>query len=283
MSRIHRVVEKAEREGQFSRTPAVIEAPHLMPRAHGTPEPAAATEEPPAVECVVPPSPTSDQLLVVVNAPTSVAAERFRLLRTRLAARDRVRRVQTLLVTSPLNGEGKTVTAANLALSMAQELQGRVLLVDADLRRPSVGPLLGLSHHAGLSDVVLGRAPLEHALSQVPGTHLTVLLAGERTSRPAELVGSSAMRRTIDTLRSQFDRIVIDTTPVALADTHVLASLADGILMVVRSGVTPHPAVERALGAFDREKLLGLILNGVDETPENLYGYDEPGGLAAAG
>jgi capsular exopolysaccharide synthesis family protein len=213
-----------------------------------------------------------DPLLVIAAEPASVAAEQYRLLRTHLSARDRIRRLQVVLVTSPRNGDGKTLTAANLAASMAQEFQHRVLLLEADLRRPTVGGLFDLPASDGLAGVLLGSATLESALVAVPGQHLTVLPAGDPPAQPTELIGSTAMHRTMEALRSQFDRIVVDTPPVALADTRLLGSFADGILMVVRAGVTPRDAVERSLAAFDRDKVLGLVLNEV-EGPVDTYEY----------
>jgi capsular exopolysaccharide synthesis family protein len=214
-----------------------------------------------------------DPLLVVAVEPASVAAEQYRLLRTHLTARDRVRRLQVVLVTSPRNGDGKTLTAANLAVSMAQEFQQRVLLLEADLRRPTVSGLFDLPPSPGLAGVLIGSATLESALVSVPGQHLTVLPAGNPPARPTELIGSISMRHTIEALRSRFDRIVVDTPPVALADTHLLGSFADGILMVVRAGVTPRDAVERSLAAFDRDKVLGLVLNEVEGTVD-YYAYE---------
>lgn len=295
MSRIHRIVEKAEREGLLTRTRAVAEPPPPPPprpvpvdRLATDIDPVGLTFPRGGREAVVPHAPRSapaldapgppvieiDPLLVVTAEPSSPAAEQFRLLRTRLSARNDGRPLRVVLVTSPLNGDGKTVTSANLALSIAQEFQQRVVLVDADLRRPALGALFDLPAGPGLADVLIGTASLEEALVPVPAQHLTVLPAGGPPARPSELVGSTAMRRTLETLRSQFDRIVIDTPPVALADTHVLSSLADGVLMVVRAGVTPSPDVERALAAFDREKLLGLVLNGVEEAADD--GYRHP-------
>jgi protein-tyrosine kinase len=302
MSRIHRIVEKAEREGLLTRTRSLPEdtppAPpverfeepepeplhEVAPPQTGAAQAGEATEDELARVRSIHSAPAFvgiDPLLVVSAEPTSFAAEQFRLLRTRLSTRDKTRRTQTVLVTSPQNGDGKTITATNLALSMAQEFLGRVLLVEADLRRPSVGALLRLPASPGLADVLVGVASIEEALVPVPGQHLTVLAAGGHPARPTELMGSSVMRRTLEALRAQFDRIVIDTPPVVLADTHVLATLADAILLVVRAGVTPRPAVERALAAFDREKVLGLVLNDVEEQIDT-YTYAAPYALASS-
>jgi protein-tyrosine kinase len=281
MSRIHRVVEKAERDGRLTRTQGVEPpTPPNLPGAgaevsHGTE--ANPIESAGLRVALAPPditaTPALDPLLIVAAEPASPAAEQYRLLRTHLFAHDRSRRLQLVLVTSPCNGDGKTLTAANLAVAMAQEYQQRVLLLEADLRRPTISSLFDLPASPGLAGVLVGGAAIETALVPVADQHLTLLPAGEPPASPTELVGSAGMRRTIESLRSQFDRIVIDTPPVALADTHVLASFADGILLVVRAGVTPRDAVERALGAFDRNKLLGLVLNEVEGLADDYYAY----------
>jgi capsular exopolysaccharide synthesis family protein len=220
-----------------------------------------------------------DQYLVAALSPTSLAAEQYRSLRTRLKRVENGRALRTVAITSPAKGDGKSLTAANLALTMAQEFQQRVLLMDADLRRPSVHTLFGLQEGPGLGDVLMNVAELDHALVHLPEHHLTVLPAGMPPSHPAELLGSSAMRRVIDTLRTRFDRILIDVPPVApLADLHILAPLVDGLLMIVRAGITPKPAIERALAGLDPTKVLGLVLNeaggeGTDDYNYEGYGY----------
>jgi capsular exopolysaccharide synthesis family protein len=213
-------------------------------------------------------------LLVAATAPSSLAAEQYRLLRTRLETRDTTRRTQLLVVTSPRLGDGKTTTSANLALTMAREFQHRVVLVEADVRRPSLAARFGIEPSLGLVDVLLGAASLDDALVRLPGHNLALLPAGIEPTRSTELLVSSMMQRTLDALRAQFDRIVVDTPPAALADTHVLARLADGVLVVVRAGITPRPALERALAAIDRERLLGVVLNEVEDGAAD---YSYPG------
>ena len=203
-----------------------------------------------------------DRRLVAALAPTSLAAEQYRSLRIRIKRAEAGRMLRTIAVTSPNKGDGKSLTAANLALTMAQEFQQRVLLVDCDLRRPTVHQLFGLAEGPGLADVLMGAAELEHSLVTLPDHHVTVLPAGQPPAHPAELLGSSAMRRLVDTLRTRFDRILIDVPPVTpLADLHILAPMVDGLLMIVRAGVTPKPAIERALAGIDAAKVLGLVLN----------------------
>jgi capsular exopolysaccharide synthesis family protein len=222
-----------------------------------------------------------DHHLVAALAPTSLAAEQYRSLRTRLKRVESGRALRTIAITSPNKGDGKSLTAANLALTMAQEFQQRVLLLDCDLRRPTVHRLFGLSDGPGLGDVLMNGAELDQALVALPEYHLTVMPAGLPPSRPAELLGSAAMRRVLDTLRARFDRILIDVPPVApLADLHILAPMVDGLLMIVRAGVTPKPAIERALAGLDAAKVLGLVLNESGGETTDSYNYEGYGYVA---
>src|SRR5205823_5056932 len=167
--------------------------------------------------------------------------------------------------------------AANLALTMAQEFQQRVILVDGDLRRPSIHRLFGITSTAGLSTVLAGAATVEGALVAVPDHRLTILPAGPTPMHPAELLGSAAMRRLLDTLRTGFDRILIDMPPAApLADVAIASDMADAVLMIVRAGVTQKPAIERALSGLDASKVLGLVLNDAGDTGA-AYGYGTDG------
>jgi capsular exopolysaccharide synthesis family protein len=212
-------------------------------------------------------------LLVAGLAPKSLAAEQYRQLRTRLAHAEGAGTLRTVLVTSPQKGEGKSVTSANLALTMAQELQRRVIIVEADLRKPSMQQLFGLPPGPGLSEYLCGGCELNAAMKFLPDYNLTVIPAGEAPANPAELLGSTAMRRLLDHLRTRFDRVILDTPPVLpLADVAVLAPIVDGALLVVRAGVTPKPAIENALRSFDSSRLLGIVLN--DSGMEEDYRYE---------
>jgi capsular exopolysaccharide synthesis family protein len=309
MSRIQNILDKAEREGATLRTsrigapaaaapvtttvPVTIDIPTPpapQPMAARSPEPVAARSIVPGAPAMhvgghnaVAPAAASEtiesysvrlsSLLVAGLAPKSLAAEQYRQLRTRLAHAEGANNLRTVLVTSPQKGEGKSVTSANLALTMAQELQRRVVIVEADLRKPSMQHLFGLPAGPGLTEYLAGAAELKDVLRFIPDHNLTVLHAGSAAANPAELLGSTAMRRLLDTLRTRFDRVILDTPPVLpLADVAVLAPLVDGMLMVVRAGVTPKPAIENALRAFDSSRLLGIVLN--DSGQEQDYRYE---------
>jgi capsular exopolysaccharide synthesis family protein len=288
MSRIQQILDKAEREGAVRR---IGTAP--LPAAQATPSPAAPIDgqraavadgrrlyATPAAEPATPApgrvvsAGRISPLLVAAIAPHALAAEQYRTLRTRIATADHGHPRRVLLVTSPAKGDGKSVTAANLALTMAQEFNRRIVLVDADLRRPTLHRLLGVPSHPGLSEVLKGEVALDEALVHLPEYQLTVLPAGARVDRQTELLGSQAMRRTIEALRSRFDRVVLDTPPaLPLADVAVVAPMTDGLVLVVRAGATPKPLIERALAACDESRLLGLVLNDTGDRDAAYTGY----------
>ena len=279
MSRIQEILRKAERDGGVHRT-----------RGLGSPAPAPvpvewAKEERPAVvtrtAVAEPPVAGLDQRLVAAHAPHSLAAEQYRSLRTRVKSFESSRPLRTIIVTSPNKGDGKSLTAANLALTMAQEFQQRVILIDGDLRRPSVARLFGLPSTSGLSTVLTGGGVVEDSLITVPEHRLTILPSGPIPMHPAELLGSTPMRRLLDTLRGGFDRILIDMPPaVPLADVQILAPMADGVLLIVRAGITPKPAIERALSGLDTSKVLGLVLNETGGDGTESYNYEGYGYIA---
>ncbi len=171
--------------------------------------------------------------------------------------------IRALLVTSPSHGDGKSLTATNLALTMARAYDHRVCLVDTDLRLPKVHRLLGLPADVpGLSDVLAGHVPLDEALTRLDEHDLTVLPAGGCPPRPSELLATAAMRRVVDTLRSRFDCIIIDAPAVLpLSDVGALAPLVDGSVLIVRAGVTPKTAIREATAAIGGAALVGIIFN----------------------
>jgi succinoglycan biosynthesis transport protein ExoP len=203
-------------------------------------------------------------------------AEGYRVLRTALPIDD-LDGGQVLLVTSTLAGEGKSLTALNLAKTLASSDE-RVLLVDADLRRPQLSSLLRARREPGLSDLIAGSGSVEGAV-QVLTNDLSLLPAGTAVARnPADLLSTDALRALLGRLRGAYDRIVVDTPPVgAVADALVLAPLADGVLLVARSGKVARDAVARVLERLTqaRGRVLGIVLNRA--RPErHAYDYGPP-------
>jgi capsular exopolysaccharide synthesis family protein len=173
-----------------------------------------------------------------------------------------------LLVTSPSRGDGKTTTAANLALLLATEIDRRVLLVDGDLRKPAVGTLFGARPAPGLSDVALGRAEWRDIVRSAPWNGLAVLPSGSLIARPTEALNGSRTRTFFDQVKSDYDYVVVDAPPVLpIADAMVLAGLVDAVLLVVRAGKTNRDSVLEAVDALGKANLIGVALNAVPAQP----------------
>jgi len=209
---------------------------------------------------------------IIQYDPYSPAAEQFRAIRTRIEMLNENGACRILAVTSALHGEGKTLTGINLALVMAMALERRVALVDCDLRKPRVHETLGLQVEFGLTEVLRGEATLDRALLEMPKENLHVLAAGALPSNPAELLGSQGMREVIAALRDRFDYVIIDTPPaLPVADAEVVCNLTDGIIFVVRAGSTPREQVQRAMGNFGRDRIVGVVLNSSEEETSEPY------------
>lgn len=221
------------------------------------------TEETPMVQAqslLVDPVAPVDKRLVALSAPESPAAEQFRVLWQRLLRLAIRRPMRVVAVTSAASGEGRTTTAVNLALTAAQD--GRlVLLLEADLRRPSLAKLLNMPERAGIGDLLEGKAELSQAVGRLGP--LSVLCAGE-VRDPASLLRSARAPAIVEQLRTAFDLVIVDApTAMAFVDGDQLAGSADAAVLVVRAGVTPRPMVRLALEAIG-DRAVGVVLNGVD-------------------
>jgi capsular exopolysaccharide synthesis family protein len=198
--------------------------------------------------------------MVMLADPRSVAAERFRRLKTIL---DQKEAPQVVVVCSAIPGEGKSFVAANLGLAYAADTKGETLLVDADLRQPSLGRWITPEPNIGMSHVLTGQAELEHGLVTLKNTPLRVLTAGQAVPDPLELLGSK-WARVLSTLRGRFHRIVIDTPAAMLfADAEVLSATSDGVLLVTRSEVTPEAVYRKGLASLASSRVLGVVLNDI--------------------
>lgn len=216
-----------------------------------------------------------DPHLIMVNRPGSPIAERYRRLRLKLeqpgptgASR------QVFVVTSAVPEEGKTTTAINLALSFAEDRDRRTLLVDADLRRPSVTGYVTPEPTLGLSEVLTGEASIDHVVVEVKTARLSILPAGAPSTNPLELLQSDYLAGVFAELRRRFDRIIVDTPPtVPFTDAAVLNGISDGAILVVRARRTTRPLIERARASLSHGTLLGAVLNDVEFTPVDRYYY----------
>ena len=216
--------------------------------------------------------------LVTQARPQSQMAESYRALRTSLLLTSLGTPPKVILVTSALPQEGKTTTSMNTAIVLAQK-GSRVLIIDADMRRPSVHKALGMGPRTGLSNVLTGSAQLHQAIVRstlIPT--LYVLAAGTPPPNPAELLASSNMRDVLNELREQYDHIVIDTPPtLSVTDAVVMSTNADSVVLVIRSGQTTRQALRRARDLLVRvnARIAGVLLNAADLKSADYYYYYE--------
>ena len=200
-----------------------------------------------------------------------IGAEPFRTLRSRLSQIADTRVLKRILITSSLPAEGKTFVAANLAQSIIRQPDRRVLLIDADLRASRLHVALGAPSTPGLSDYLRGEAEEYSIIQSGPDENLCFIPGGSQVSNPSELLPSDRMRHLLDVVTPMFDFVILDSPPATpVHDPSVLADLCDGVLFVVRAGVTDFEVAEKAVAEFREKNLLGVVLNGAER--EAAYG-----------
>jgi len=203
------------------------------------------------------------ELVQVVALHADNPREEFLTLRTRLEQLQSTRATRTVLVTSPSPGEGKSFTAANLALAEAQLADNPTLLCDFDLRTPILHSVFRIDRSPGISDYLLGKSDLHEALRRIGNSNLFVMPAGEAAINPLELLHLKEVRRLMDRLRSAFRWILLDSPPLlAASDANLLAALADGTLLVTKIGATTVDSMNRATESLGQDRILGIIANG---------------------
>jgi capsular exopolysaccharide synthesis family protein len=182
-----------------------------------------------------------------------------------------VQGTKVLMVTSAMPGDGKSYTATNLALTLSESYRRTVLLIDADLRRPSLHEIFRVPNVSGLNEGL--KASDDEPLSALKITEtLTLLPAGRPEPDPMGGLSSPRMARIIQEGAARFDWVLIDTAPIGLlADAHLLATTVDGALLVVRANQTPYAEVAKALEALGRERVFGVVLNGAESSPVSSY------------
>lgn len=219
--------------------------------------------------------------LVCLAGEENAAAEAFRLLGVRLRDIRRTRPLQKLVITSTVPQEGKSTVAANLACSLARKTEERVLLLEGDVRRPSLTTTLKLAGKAGLCDWLHNEQRASESIYRLSDQGFWILPAGRAPSNPLDLLQSKRLQSIMDELVSWFDWIIIDAPPILpLADTSVWARLADGILLVVREGVTRKRLLKRGLEAIESHKLIGALMNGASFSGYTDYYYSPATGSA---
>jgi capsular exopolysaccharide synthesis family protein len=207
------------------------------------------------------------------QADLEVAIEQYRKLAAMLHSAQGDRGLKLIMVTSANPGEGKSLTASNLALTLSESYQRRVLLIDGDLRRPSLHTVFGVPNDRGLSDG-LARATIEGLSVVEVSPHLSILPSGRPMEDPTSALTSGQMRRILEEARAGYDWAVIDTPPIGmLTDARLLTEMVDGVVLVVEAEKSPYTDVMRAIDSIGRERVLGAVLNRLRHTPGSTYYY----------
>jgi protein-tyrosine kinase len=211
----------------------------------------------------IPYNPLSDALLVNPSKPREAPAEEFRSLRTRLNHMQTVQPLHTLVVTSASPAEGKSFTAANLALTQAQLAEHRVLLIDFDFRRPTVDKVFQIPIAPGMTNYLQGTASFSDVIRRVGDSNLYIITAGDPVTNPLELLNLRECGSLLAEVRSHFDWVILDSPPLLFAaDGNLLSTMCDGTILVVRIGTTTFDCVSRALQSLCENNVLGIVVNG---------------------
>ncbi|MBN8235130.1 CpsD/CapB family tyrosine-protein kinase [Halobacillus kuroshimensis] len=213
--------------------------------------------------------------LVTKNNPKSPIAEQFRAIRTNLQFTSVDKDLETMVVTSANPSEGKSVTTANVAVVFAQQGK-RVLLVDADLRKPTIHYTFRVPNTIGLSNYLIGAQKVSEIASHTDLNKLDVITCGPIPPNPSELLGSNKMKEFIEEAKQTYDMIIFDTPPVhAVTDSQVLGNFVDGVLLVVRSKQTEKDSAVKAKEQLEQSQanILGVVLNDQDIKSSNYYYY----------
>ena len=216
-----------------------------------------------------------DKNMVTLLKPQSFEAEQFKILRTNLLFPSSGKSPRTIMVTSSVPDEGKSLIAANLAVSIAQSIQEYVLLIDCDIRRPCIHTQFGFGDVPGLSDHLSKGIPVSSLLLKTKVNKLSILPGGTLHHNPSELVSSQQMSRLLQEVKNRYsDRfIVIDSPPPKLtAETSALSRQVDGVLLVIEYGRTSREMVSDLVKTIGKEKIIGIVLNKLDMRFANYYG-----------
>lgn len=268
---------------QIGTAPAKQLPPPVETLAVGAKEGLPAAPQEPSTVLALSPAPRSwhfreDTVEKLVNAQglEAAALEQYRRLAAKLHQAQLDRQMKTVMVVSAVPSEGKSLTSLNLALTLSRSYKRRVLLIDADLRRPSLHEMCGLQIERGLQEAVLSPAADGELASAYQLTeNLALLPAGRPTNDPLGVLTSPRMHAILAEARRTFDWVIVDTAPMAaLSDATMLKGVVDGALLVVSAGKTPYELVDRAVQALGRDHILGVVLNGVESQEiDAAYGY----------
>jgi capsular exopolysaccharide synthesis family protein len=218
--------------------------------------------------------PQKQPILILDGQQRTSFAEAFRSLRTSVLLSNAERPPRTILFTSSSPGEGKTTTAVNTAISLAQT-GANVILVDGDLRKPGLHKMLGMKNQPGLSTYLTRTINLNSVIEPNQMEHLSVIPSGPIPPNPSELLSSGKMREAVKLLSQEYEFVILDSPPVSTPDALILSTLVDGVILVIRCGETPRELVHRAKQSLDdvNAKIFGVVLNRVDVNQDGYYYY----------
>ncbi len=208
-------------------------------------------------------TPAPEALLIDSSRPQDSPSEEFRSLRTRLNHLQTIQPIHTVVVTSPSPAEGKSFSAANLALAESHLVGNLTLLGDFDFRRPALHNLFQVERAPGATDYLLGQAPLAACMRKIAGTNLYVMPAGTAVKNPLELLNLREAKALLQELPKTFNWVILDSPPLLFsADANLLGTLADGTILVIRIGATTIDTVHRAMQSLCENNVLGVVVNG---------------------
>jgi protein-tyrosine kinase len=272
MSRVFRALEKAEREKEEKTR---VEPSLRIYRDETVPKAEVTIPRPPERQEKIPELPAKEKPPILIPPPDSFAAEQFRKLRTEIFLKS-PNPHHIILVTSAVPQEGKTLVSLNLATTISQDKQRKVILIDGDLRRPSIH-LPNLQNSKGLSTFLSHEVPLSEILLKSDEENLWVIPAGPPSQKSSELLGSKRMEDLLLSLK-QFEGetfAIIDSAPILSASESVMLSrMVDAVIFVVMADRTHREQVQRAIKSIDKQKIIGIVLNQIDQRSSNYYsGY----------
>jgi capsular exopolysaccharide synthesis family protein len=301
MSRIHEALKKAEEERAANQPDRGLEEPAEQLGSHRAVKIAAGSELAPhpsrlpvsntgadsahlqfdelRTKCVKSAWNPDPRVQLFRNSdPFASGAEQFRTLRSRLYRIRESQHLNTLLITSAMSAEGKTLIAANLAQALVRQRGCKVLLIDADLRAPRLREILGVPAGPGLADYLQGGPTESDVMQRSQEDELYLIQAGDHITHPAELISNGRLKQLLARVAGLFDWVILDSPPILpVSDAAVLAPLCDGVLMVVRAGATPAEASQRACQELGDARVVGVVLNSVEKSATSgsyyQYGY----------
>jgi receptor protein-tyrosine kinase len=275
MSRVYEALRQSEAETGIS--PTLLDPDTFLACAAATgvhPEPALPSEsEMPWNEIqTIPVAATDESRVVALTETNHLGAEKFRLLRVRLRNLREHRHLRSLVITSAVPNDGKTLVAMNLAVALSKHTDDKILLLEGDLRKPMSGQRLGINGVPGLGEWAQQDGHISRFIYRFDQMQLWILPAGLPPDNPVTILQSPRFFDTYKELAAAFDWIIIDAPPLLpMADVSYWSRHADGLLLVVRKGKTPKPILKKGLETLDNPKLVGVVLNDVEEVENSYY------------